>query len=517
MFGIVVVVLLVGIVPTNLKDIYILFGFSTINILLYFVYPACLISLSMYVSHAKEVNVESYFFANRNTYWFVLGISFLTPFLCSPYIFGIASSGKITGLPLAYGLISVIMLVVLGWYIAPLFIKLKINTLPDYFEKRFNRSCKFFLSALYIFSNILIRMMSLLILGNIFMTTISGLNAYSSLLFFLVITGLYVIIGGLKAELYASIIQVVFITLSVLVFTGWVVHQGGGTHFVLDNIISFNTNSQISLTELVFGLPIIAFWFWCADQFIVQKVISVRDVTFVKKAVVLSGFMQIIPILIFIVPSIIAINLSHTISEEQSLQSLISGGSLPDSLRGGMIIGGASVFMISFATLFNSTSALYTFDFYRSFNPNASDRTLVLVGRMTTMILLFISILFIPICQTMTFDTCLQLLKIFLYFSAMISTVFAAGLLIKKINSANVLLTLSIGTGVIITRAFFEIFYYDFPFDIIMFQWFSRSSYLGFSIFVFVLSISMLFVFFATGHIYNNFILKSHRSVVFKK
>ena len=144
-----------------------MFGLSTIDVLLYFLYPISLISISMYVSRTKEVTVESYFFANRNIHWLLLGISFSTTCIFSPYIFGLSSPVSSPGLAIVYGVISAIMLVVLGWFLAPLYLRTKINTLPEYFEKRFNRTCRYFLSALYIFYNIFVRLMIILVAGRL--------------------------------------------------------------------------------------------------------------------------------------------------------------------------------------------------------------------------------------------------------------------------------------------------------------------------------------------------------------
>jgi solute:Na+ symporter, SSS family len=480
-----------------------LFGFSLFNLLLFFVYPVTLISLSMYVSHAKEVTVDSFFFASRNTDWFILGIFFLTTVLCSPYMLGAVSPGAVSWLPLAYGISSVLVLLVLGWYIAPPLIKLKITTLPEYFERRFTRSSKIYLASLYLVSNVFIRMMCLLVVGNIFMTTISGINAYSSLLFFLVVTGLYVIIGGLKAEIHAGVIQMIFAALGAVVFIGWIVLEGGGAHVGVNHSSLTNAVSQFSWIEAAFGLPVLAFGFWCTDQCIVQKMLRVHNAKTVKKAVVFSSALQIIPIVIFMLPSLIALVLSHNISDDGSFHSLLFGGSMPDSVRCGVSVGGASVLMLSFATLFTSTSSLFTFDIYRGSRPEASDRTLVLVGRMTTMVMLFISILLIPVCQSMNFDMCLSLVKILVYLSAMILSVAALGMLSKNITAANALLAFTVGTLVVLVRATFELFYADAAFENHLVQWIARSGFLEFTLCVFTLTTGLLIASSALGHLYN--------------
>jgi solute:Na+ symporter, SSS family len=484
------------------------------NLLLFFVYPASLISLSMYLSHAKDVTVDSYFFANRTTEWFVLGISFVMTIVCSPSLLGSVAPDAASWLPLAYGVNTVVMLVVVGWHVMPHFKALKIRTLPEFFEKRFSRSCQLFVSTLYLCSNVCLRMMFMLVVGNIFMTTLAGINAYSSLLFFLVVTGSYVIIGGLKAEMYAGMIQIVFVALGAVVFTGWIVQRGGGITLLATSHGAANAGSPISWIELVFGLPVIALWFWCADQTVVQKALSVRYADVVKKTAIVSGFIQVIPIAIFMLPSIIALTLSHHITEGDPLQLLIAGGSMPDNLRGGAIFSGASVFMIAFATLFNSTSSLFTFDFYQRYHPDASDRTLVLVGRLTTMAVLFLAILFIPVCQLMTINASFTLLKTFIYFFAMLSSVAAMGMLTPRITSANAMLTLTVGTIVVCARVLYELIYSDLHFTYGPVQWFARSSTLEFSLCVCALSTSLLLFSSAAGQLYDHVILKHRRSFI---
>ena len=467
-----------------------MFGFSIINVLLYFVYPVSLISISMYVSRNKEVSVESYFFANRNMTWLVSGVSLLTTCFFSPYIFSFSSSGLNASLPIVYGLVSSIMLVVLGWVIAPLYSKLKINTLPEYFEKRFGGSSKFFLSALYILSNIVFRLLPVLAIGGALLQEVAGVDTYSILLFFLVVTGLYVLIGGLEAEAYVNIVQVLFISLGAGVFSWWMFSRGDVAQSFEMN--SFFANSEFTAAGLFFGLPIIGFWFWSADQFVVQKILSVQNNSSVKKAVITSLFLQIIPVLLFVLPGVLLFTLSENQSSAVTLHTLFSGGAIPESLRGGITVGAVAALMATFANLFNSTSSLVTFDFYRSLKRNASDRELVLVGRMTTMILLFVSILLIPFSQTISFESCLTLVKIFAYFASMVAAVFLTSLINKKINAACAIITFCASTVLISFRSIAELFFGGYTFESTMIQWFVEIGFLEFSVFVFLFS--MLFV-----------------------
>ena len=474
-------------------------GLSIVGIFLFFLYPIILISISLYASRKQEVTMESYFFANRNSHWLTIGITLLMTCLFTPYFLGMSDTGSLSGMPIIYGAVSVIMLGVLGWYLTPLYLKVKINTLPEFFEKRFNRNCKLFLSSLYVFFNIFIRMLIILIAGNVLISIITGGDAFSSLIFFLVVTSVYTLIGGLKAEIYTNVMQVIFIVFCTIGFSIWVIYQGNSIDQLLPRMNPFtNINSEVN-TEysgigLLLGLPIVGFWFWCADQSIIQKMLSVRSIDFVKKTSAFSVFLQAIPVIIFILPGIIIASFFQKVTAEETLHSLFANGFLPDILKGGLIIAVASALMSSVSGLFNSTATLITFDFYRNFKPTSSDRKLVLIGRLTTIVLLFCSLLLLAVSQSMNFEFCIKLFKIAAYFSSMVTAVFLMGLINKKIIANSALLTLVVGTSVILLRSGMDLFY-NKTYPNILLEWFANSSFLEFSVFIFILCILFLFVF----------------------
>ncbi len=475
-----------------------MFNFSTIGVFLYFFYPILIISISIYVSLTKETTFKSYFFADRNINWFVIGISLIAPSVFSPYLLGFTSAGSFSGMPIIFGLISVIMLAVLGWFLVPIFIKVNVDTLPQYFEKRFNRACKYYVLVLYIFSNVLIRLLFILIAGNVFIKMITGVDPYFSILFFLIISSIYLIIGGLRAEFYVGIIQFILIFIVLASFVIWIINQDNGLSLT-SNKVSFLTNfssgmnSKFTWPELVFGLPIVGFWFWCSDQFVIQKIVSAPNVDSVRKASLTSAFLQVIPILIFISPGILVAELFPNIISEEFLPTLFNNGFLPISLKSGLIIAVAASLVASFASLFNSTSLLITSDLYRSFYPNSSDRKLVLVGRLSILVMLFCAVLLIPISQAFDFSFCIKLFNAFCYFTVLIATVFIISLINKRIKSVSAFITLCASTVVILLRISSEIFYGNHLFGSEILKWFTHSGFLEFSIFVFLLAASLLF------------------------
>ncbi len=469
---------------------------SVTGVSLVFLLFFSLIFFTLFVSRFKEIAVSGYFFANRDTHWLVLAASFLTTWLSGLYAFGLLVRGLNTTWVIVYGALSILMLFVLGWFLGPLYMKMGINTLPEYFERRFGRNCRLFLSSLYILGNIFVRLIVILVIGSVLIGKIAGVDPFAPLLFFLFVTGVYVIIGGLRAEVFASIIQGVFVILMMAVFAQWAAGQN-----VLDNsalqrptgLSYFSGGGDgTHLASAALGLPVIGFWFWCGDQFIVQKVLGAGSAYLLRKATVAHGLLQVIPVAAV---AVIGTAFLPGILPEGAPDALMAAGPIPDIIRVGLLLAVAALLMALFASVFNTTSLLITFDFYRSFKPSASDRTLLFVGRMTTIILLLFSILMIPIAQAMNFAMCFKLLEFFVYFSALVTAVLLASLITRKIRSLSAMLTLHVASAIILVRAAIEILYPGGNFQSALLSAFAGTGSLEFAVFIFLTSIALLFVF----------------------
>ena len=465
---------------------------SALGILFYFIYPVLLISVAVYSLVSREINSESFFFSNRDTHWFLVGISFYSSTIISPYLFGFTSKSYLSILPFVFGLISIVMLIILGRFIGPVLLKLNVQTLPEFFEIRFGILSRYLVSAIYIVTNIFVRLLILLIVGNIFISAVSGIDAYFSLVFFITVAGLYLIIGGLRAEIYVSTIHVLFIAIVAVAFFVWLIGNSGSSQINALNIGN-SVASKFSIPEILIGLPIIGFWLWCSDEFVVQKVISSGNIGAIRKASILSAILQVLPYLIAVLPGMVIASVSPDFSGN-ILKSLANGGPLPTSLKGGLIIAFAAVLMSALASLFNSTTTIFTFNFYRGIRSAASDRKLVLIGRLTTIILLLSSILLIPLIQSLRMDFCFKLFNVFCYFTSMISAVFLIGLTKKEIKDSSVSFALLFITLIIVLKAVTEIFFDNHTFDIFILNGILHSEYLEFSTIIFVLSLFSILI-----------------------
>lgn len=466
---------------------------STAGIILYILYPVILISISFYSVHGREVTPEVYFFADRKMPWWILGFSFLTASAAGP-LFILIASGTDPLSSLITCAISMIMILLLSRSLAHLYQKNKIRTFPEYFEIRFDRKCRLFLSAVYIVNNIFLRLVVVIIMGSIFINMAAGYDAFTSLIYFLVIAGLYVINGGIKSEMNTNVIHAVLIIIAMAAVTGWNVSQNISTGHFQNKItpLFFSgsaANPEITPAGLAAGLPVIGFWFWCMDQMIVQKLMSGKSLRHIRKSGVFAVILQLIPAGVFIYTAPFLQSVFRPAIPASLQDGAFAGSGFPVSMRLFFIMAVLSVMMTSTAAIFNSTSALVTFDFFRTLKPGSSERKLVLVGRLTTLMLLFFSILLIPTTQVINAGTCMKLIMISSYLAAMTAAVFIAGLLSKKIRSTGAFITLCLAAFITGLRVVSELVYEGDKAGNMVPDWLVQLNFLEFSAALFLLSL----------------------------
>jgi len=466
-----------------------------VGFILFFCYPLAVISLSVYSSITKEMNSERYFFADKNINWLFSGLSLSSSIFFSPYLLGFSLSGYQNKLTLIYALVSVVLLFAFGKILLPRYSNFRINTIPEYFEIHFGKTFRYVISLLYILMNIGIRLTLTLTVGSILIYTFTDLDPYFSLLFFLVITSVSLIISGLKAEIFINLLQAFFVIAIAAGFTYWFFTQNNFNYLGIQNAFSNalkKSNPDLTPTELIIALPLIGCWFLCADQGFIQKSFSVSDIKTVKKSILFLIIYQLIPLLIFTLPAVIIFNNTQDANLKE-IQRLFFNY-LPEVLKSLFTI--VIVFIITslIASYFINTASLITFDFYRTLKPNASDRELVLVGRITIIIFLFISIVLLPITHPSDFKIYLKLFYLFLYLASLISAFLIIGFLFQFIKKEAALSIFFTGLLLIFFKSIHEIFFYNHYFDIEIFNYIVHANFLEYSIFIFSFACGLSFI-----------------------
>ncbi len=474
--------------------------FSFIDVLVLIAYLIIVLSLGLIYSKRNDETYEGYFLAGRNIGWFTVGISIFATNISSEHFIGLAGSGSMRGLAVGqFELMAIFTLIFLGWILAPIYLKSGVVTVPEFLEKRFDRRIRKFFAAfsiaIYIFTKILV---SLFAAGLLFYK-IFGWNIYATSIIIVLITGLYSITGGANAVIRTQLFQGIILIVGAVILSLFGLNAVGGFSGLEQKLPAdfFNMFKKISdpdfpWTGILFGAPIIAFWYWCTDQYIVQRLLSAKSINDARRGTLLAAFLKVLPIFILVLPGLIAVALYPEINGDEAYSALVAGDLLPIGLKGIVVAGLLAAIMSSLAGAFNSTSALFTNDFYKVRYPESNERKLVLVGRLATTAIVVLAILIVPLVKLMSSHIYLFLQSVQSFVSPPITAVFLFGLFSQKINAKTAIITLIIGETIGISRLLLEILSNMGMQLHPVFLWILGISFLHFAIFLFILSVGTI-------------------------
>jgi SSS family solute:Na+ symporter len=472
---------------------------ENIDIFLLFLYFGSVMFVGLYFSHREKTPTE-YFLAGRNVGWIAIGSSLFATNISSEHFIGLAGSGANSGLAVGhFEWMAVFFILMLGWVFAPFYLKSGVFTVPEFFERRFNKSTRMYLTTVSIVAYILTKISVTLFAGGILLNQILGWNMITSAIVMVIFTGIYTIAGGLSAVIYTELIQTVILVGGAMLLTILGLNEVGGLRGLqaalpADYFSMFKPAShpEFPWTGIVFGAPILAVWYWCTDQVIVQRVLSAKNIQHARSGAILAGFLKILPVFILILPGMIALALFPGIRGDEAYPTLVISHLLPAGVRGIVIASLLAALMSSLASTFNSSSTLITMDFYKHFRPDANGRELVLVGRLATTVLVIFGILWVPLIRSISNQIFIYLQSVQSYISPPIAAVFIWGLLLKWINGKAAIVSLVSGGILGALRLILEILSKREMMNLGMMQWYADMNYLHFAIFLFGISSAVL-------------------------
>lgn len=477
--------------------------FTQIDSLVLLVYLIIVLSLGFYYSRRNDENYSDYFLAGRNIGWFTVGISIFATNISSEHFIGLAGAGATRGLAVGqFELMAIFTLIFLGWILAPIYFKSNVVTVPEFLEKRFDLRIRKFFAAfsivIYTFTKILV---SLFAAGLLFYK-IFGINIYASSIIIVLITGLYSVIGGANAVIRTQLFQGIVLIIGAVLLSLFGLNAVGGfsgleqklpAHFF--NMFKPITDPDYPWTGILFGAPIIAFWYWCTDQYIVQKILSAKTVNDARRGTLVAAFLKVLPIFVLVLPGLIAVALYPGISGDEAYTALIAGDILPTGIKGLVVAGLLAAIMSSLASAFNSTSVLFTNDFYKVKNPQASERKLVLVGRLTTTIIVVVAILTVPFVKLISSQVYLFLQNVQAFIAPPITAIFITGFLFKQVNAKGVFWSLIVSEIIGGSRLVAEVIRNSGNTSNYFVNLYTQINFLHFAIALFIVSVLLSFVF----------------------
>ncbi len=460
-----------------------------IVVLLYFV----IIGVFVWIGIRKNRDTsDDYFLAGRNLGWFVIGASIFASNIGSEHLVGLAGSGATDGMAMAHYELHAWCLLVLGWVLVPFYSRSLVFTMPEFLERRFSPAARWVLSIISLLAYIVTKVAVGIFAGGLVFSSLlpelsfMGLNAFwIGSIVVIVSTGLYTALGGLRAVVYTDTVQSVVLVFGALLLTFLGLRELGGWEglraamptefFNLWKPISdpagelpwyYNTNYP--WPGMLLCAPIIGLWYWCTDQYIVQRVLGAPNEGVARRSTIWASFLKLFPVFIFIVPGMIAIALAKTgnfaglqpltgedggtnVAAAQSALPLLVVAIMPVGLRGLVVAGLLSALMSSLSSVFNACSTLFTIDIYRKFRKDASEHQLVWTGRLATGVMVIIGLLWIPIIQGSRglYD---YLQSVQGYLAPPIAVVFFFGIFMKRLNAKGCLAALIGGFGMGVFR-----------------------------------------------------------------
>ena len=418
---------------------------------------------------------DDYFLAGKTLKWPMIGLALFATNISCIHLVSLAQSGFDTGLLNGnFEWMASFTLILLALFFVPFYLKSKVATLPDFLEKRYNRACRDWLALISVISAIIIHIAFSFLAGGIVLKTLFGINMYVSVIVIATLTGIYTIIGGLRAVVITESVQTIVLLTGAVIITAICFQKVGGWDSLTATLQQTNGLDKLSMLRgggdesgmpwyaVFLGYPVLGIWYWCADQTIVQRVLGAKDENHARVGSLFCGFIKILPVFIFVLPGLMAyvlaqkglfdissvqtVNVSgKTITETKGIYTLMITQLVPTGLVGVLVAALLSGLMSQISGALNSIANLASFDLYKRFHPAASDKKLVLVGKISAAIALFGSILLLPLLNR--YESLFNGINdVIAHIAPPITTVFLLGIFWKKASAKAAQLTLWIGS-----------------------------------------------------------------------
>ncbi len=448
-----------------------------ISILLYFL---LLVGVAIWVIRKKEDNTEDYFLAGRNVGWFVVGASIFASNIGSEHVVGLAGTGASNKLPLLIYEIHAWVVLMLGWVFLPFYARSGVFTMPEFLEKRFDARSRWVLSVFSIVAYVLTKISVTIYAGGVVVSALLGIDFWTGAIATVILTGLYTVLGGMRAVVYTETLQAILLVVGAAVLTFIGLDKVGGWGSMVDTLGPEYFNMWRPATDPDFPWPslfitstIVGIWYWCTDQYIVQRTLTAKNIKEGRRGTIFGALLKLLPVFLFLIPGVIALTLKmrgelHWESADEAFPVLMSN-LLPSGLRGLVAAGLLAALMSSLASVFNSCSTLFTVDVYKKLRPNTPEKKLVRTGQIATVFVVIIGIIWIPIMANISGVLYEYLQSVQSYIAPPITAVFLLGIFYKRINATGAFATLIMGILVAFFRIALELLKDNFDSDGILY------------------------------------------------
>jgi len=470
------------------------------------IYFGILLCVAWWVVSRGKDSAADYFLAGRNLSWWIIGASIFASNIGSEHVVGLAGAGATSGVALAHYELHAWCLLVLGWVFVPFYMRSMVFTMPEFLERRFSTNSRYVLSVVSLITFIVSKIAVGIFAGGVVFGTllpelhlnVGGMEIDSfwiGSILVIALTGLYTVLGGMRAVAYNDAVQVFVLILGSASLTLYGLHQLGGwselRHWCGSDMFNLwkplipagvqgtwapvlETNAAGQVVKeawyfngyfpwlgMLFCAPIIGLWYWCTDQYIVQRALGAPNEAVARRGSIFASFLKLFPVYLFIIPGLICFALARSgkipelaamIGPDGKAISSVAQGTfpmlvqylLPPGLRGLVVAGLLSALMGSLAGVFNACSTLFTVDLYEKWRPGATQHELVRMGRIATTVMVFIAFAWIPVIKNAQ-GLYGYLQAVQGYLAPPIFVVFFFGVFFKRLNAQGALWAMIVG------------------------------------------------------------------------
>lgn len=442
-----------------------------------------LIGIIVWVTKKKTETSTDYFLAGRDATWLAIGSSIFASNIGSEHLVGLAGAGASSGMAMAHWEMHGWIILILAWFFVPFYARSGVFTMPEFLEKRYNKGARSVLSVISLVSYVFTKVAVTVYAGGIVFKQVFGIESMFGIDFFwisaiglVVLTGIYTTLGGMRAVLATSILQTpILLVGSIVILIVGLIKVGGWSEVMeicravpvndygdsMTELMRSAKDKDFPWTGVILGSAIIGFWYWCTDQFIVQRVLSGRNLTHSRRGAILGAGFKLLPVFIFLIPGMIAYSLNAkgmiVLPDSDTAFAVLVKELLPIGFKGLVVGGILAALMSSLASLFNSSATLFTVDFYEKFRPQATERELVRVGRIATVVVVVLGILWIPVMKGLGKFLYAYLQDVQSMLAPGIAAVFLLGILSKRTTPKAGLWGLLIGFVLGMTRLAYNV------------------------------------------------------------
>ncbi|TDH02871.1 hypothetical protein EPR50_G00157110 [Perca flavescens] len=463
---------------------------GTVDIVVLVVYFLLVLAVGLWsMWRTKRSTVDGYFLAGKNMTWWPVGASLFASNIGSGHFIGLAGSGAAAGIgAIAYEWNGILMVLLLGWLFLPIYISSGVMTMPEYLQRRFGgRRTQIFIAVLSLFIYIFTKISVDMYAGALFIQLALQWNIYLAVVMLLSITALYTIAGGLAAVIYTDAAQTAIMLAGALTLMAFSFVEVGGWDALMDGYLkaipsvrvpnstcgiprddSFHifrdpVNSDLPWPGVIIGMSVPSMWYWCSDQVIVQRSLSAKTLTHAKGGSLMAAYLKILPFFAIMLPGMISriLYTDDVACADPELCKQICGNPvgcsdtayarlvmelLPSGLRGLMMAVMIAALMSSLTSIFNSASTIFTMDLWKTFRSRASEWELMIVGRVFVLVLVVVSVLWIPVVQaSQGGQLFIYIQSISTYLQPPVSIIFLTGCFWKRTNEKGAFWGLAVG------------------------------------------------------------------------